>query len=1148
MRIISLLSLLLTTSVIAQKSMNYNGEQLLIYPYEKNADLTTRNYDWASDREQHQKHKNDFRFELDRANSDEVFFPFGEIEDGKYLCFTKKFSDYSWEYLQKQKKAFKSLNHINQQLPYAIFHVKDGALNGWCYYLNPNGDTTSFGVYKDNLKEGKWYQSPNKVNFSTYQKGMLNGEKFNRFESFHKRKKFQYRMTTTRTFQDDVEMSYKITTAYQNSTITETKQLIDTINGKKQLYQKKMNDQLLESGMFINDERVGEHKWYYANGTLQAVLSFTGDTTYLANDFQKWANGIKSDKKRSELTLYGIKQNYAYKTDAGWSRVQRRYYGNSGNSIALANKGIYYFKDGTPHFKYVIQNGKFIPDTLYNPNGTPEYFVYKDERTKDFVKVYFDENGTLENVERTTQFKVNKKVKKYLIFNGEKLEWKDKTKMGSCYYFSEYPDLDSLDPDTDTLMFTEYYHDGRNLIGQVYFLPFENTRVEKRDVSDRFPYISRKVWEETRQYFDENYTQCKTEVVTEIGAKFKIYQSFDQKFSDNYYEQSEEKVPYNGLVKKKRRLNHYKGNSSNFFAATNYDYFVDDFHHPQIQISNYTSSYTYKNKPYSGKFVMDINRMNGSKLKINKRKIVFKSWRAYRSHDNENAIFTHDGFYAKKTYNNLEVLPDFWMEIPNYDYTLWTLTEKIKGQFENGKKSGKWVVTGPKKKLMKVNFKENHLDGEFTQYKYIPAVRRRSNYWYGTNKRVPAQYFDYMNGFAKEGQLQYFTIHNVTDSVIGAFNYENGQPKSAQFIRGYKATFLEGGCQKEQVYFVDGQHDQLNTQYKYDGKMVDYTYQFKDGFIDGPFVFKKDSGSFSNKQFTGKLVNGLGYDREKHERIVNGLLMEEYILNADQIRMTQMTYDTAVVKLNGSIYKLYDISNNIPVIPFRKDLSKPYSADVCGAFKSFYVNGQVHAKGKLCKSTISKKEGVWTYYNPNGEIMATASYFPLRDTSFNGTKHFLSGQITIYKNNQPSYEAYIIDLMSKYNCADADSYEVRQLWVTKDVKSGKLNPSRYQRIYYDMEVLQAEGEIVNGLPHGVWKFYNRDGGLESVGVYVNGKKDGRWLKGDLTGLGFIGDFCIAPNNYEFEKKALENDLELIIQNYNEGDLINQEKLGAYLNR
>jgi hypothetical protein len=82
----------------------------------------------------------------------------------------------------------------------------------------------------------------------------------------------------------------------------------------------------------------------------------------------------------------------------------------------------------------------------------------------------------------------------------------------------------------------------------------------------------------------------------------------------------------------------------------------------------------------------------------------------------------------------------------------------------------------------------------------------------------------------------------------------------------------------------------------------------------------------------------------------------------------------------------------------------------------------------------------------------------------------------------------------------------------------------------------------NGLPTGIWKFYDPFGNLNQVGEYVMGKRDGRWLAGDLSKTKYIGDICLNPNlpNIENEIKMREKLLDIVITNYKLGKAFNKE--------
>jgi antitoxin component YwqK of YwqJK toxin-antitoxin module len=293
----------------------------------------------------------------------------------------------------------------------------------------------------------------------------------------------------------------------------------------------------------------------------------------------------------------------------------------------------------------------------------------------------------------------------------------------------------------------------------------------------------------------------------------------------------------------------------------------------------------------------------------------------------------------------------------------------------------------------------------------------------------------------------------------------------------------------------------------------------------------------------------LGHGKIHREFLNEGIVMKENITNSDDIVLSEIVYDTNTVKLNGSINSIYSVSDHITFMEFRDDLTSPKNA-VEGDFKSFYENGQVHAAGVLSSSKIKPKMGEWVYYNPEGEVVNKVTYNVNFDLE-GDLKHLDSyGDISFYENGELVSRGLIIDLIEKFNCASADNYEIRQIVITEDINNGQVtkNPSRYHKSYYDMGVLQSEGELKNGVPVGIWKFYDRQGGLRSLGNYVNGRKDGRWLEGDLTGLGFIGDFCIAPDNYEINKELLESNVNLTIKFFSAGSLIKKDEFKARLEK
>jgi antitoxin component YwqK of YwqJK toxin-antitoxin module len=89
----------------------------------------------------------------------------------------------------------------------------------------------------------------------------------------------------------------------------------------------------------------------------------------------------------------------------------------------------------------------------------------------------------------------------------------------------------------------------------------------------------------------------------------------------------------------------------------------------------------------------------------------------------------------------------------------------------------------------------------------------------------------------------------------------------------------------------------------------------------------------------------------------------------------------------------------------------------------------------------------------------------------------------------------------------------------------------------------------NGIPTGVWKFYDPFGKLNQVGSYTLGKRDGRWLGGDLSKTKYLGDICLNPNlpDLEEELKYREKQLDIVITNYQLGKALNKEFYDVNLN-
>jgi antitoxin component YwqK of YwqJK toxin-antitoxin module len=103
--------------------------------------------------------------------------------------------------------------------------------------------------------------------------------------------------------------------------------------------------------------------------------------------------------------------------------------------------------------------------------------------------------------------------------------------------------------------------------------------------------------------------------------------------------------------------------------------------------------------------------------------------------------------------------------------------------------------------------------------------------------------------------------------------------------------------------------------------------------------------------------------------------------------------------------------------------------------------------------------------------------------------------------------------------------------------------------YYDNGVLMNEGQVKNGLATGVWKFYDPYGQLNMVGEYVLGKRNGRWMSGDLSQVKYMGDICLNPNlpNLEEIMSYQEKLLDISVIYYQMTKVKKREYYGVNMN-
>jgi antitoxin component YwqK of YwqJK toxin-antitoxin module len=210
-----------------------------------------------------------------------------------------------------------------------------------------------------------------------------------------------------------------------------------------------------------------------------------------------------------------------------------------------------------------------------------------------------------------------------------------------------------------------------------------------------------------------------------------------------------------------------------------------------------------------------------------------------------------------------------------------------------------------------------------------------------------------------------------------------------------------------------------------------------------------------------------------------------------------------------------------------------------GYYKYFYKSGVQSQEGRINKQGL--KTGWWKYWNENGILMKEIEY----------KKGFIiapAGKDTIfytgiikgyYPNGKFMMDGYVLDENFKYECVQDEDIAYQDIFYISFVdEQGKKVFSNYTGPVKDFHIngnKREEGMITNTRRTGIWKQYESNGNLAAIGAYREGLKDGLWITGDLSGIGFVDNECLESvidfnkirgnldtSNLNFEETYYEN--------------------------
>ena len=529
-----------------------------------------------------------------------------------------------------------------------------------------------------------------------------------------------------------------------------------------------------------------------------------------------------------------------------------------------------------------------------------------------------------------------------------------------------------------------------------------------------------------------------------------------------------------------------------------------------------------------------------------------------------------DEDYSSTVFNNL--FGNFFYAFVEYPYELgygkgrgefYPQPVRMKGRFAGGKPDGIWQVTDQKGKLLcEIPYLNGEVNGTMKYYDYAYP-------------RAPYDYMNVESGDTMPKRITYYlmrtteyrngVINGVSSSynwlgeVISQETYKDGMQQGKAFERNKLAhtelNFLDGA--------LDGYVKTWLTLPEKDSVLL-FDLNFQNGLLQGESKSYHINGRVAKRGFflDGEPIDDYeAYDtlgfKYHYVKFQYSYPVEEKIWEENELSVRYLfdwrdsiVFEPSDITSTQSLDQvLYDLGIGLDYLE-RPYFGRPSLIEKKGIdyhMTKYYPNDSIARDGGI---SSGKKVGCWKYWNYEGEFLYEIDYF---DTivSINDSVQFKAkGVLTDYDAaGKKQSESYIIEKFEKYDCSHTDHYEIRQLMTIWEASDSVRRMNGYVKNYYDNGVLQCEGNMKNGLPTGVWKFYDPYGKLNQVGEYVLGKRNGRWLGGDLSKTKYLGDICLNPNlpDLEEEIKYREKLIDIVITNYRMGKALNKEFYDVNLN-
>ena len=341
---------------------------------------------------------------------------------------------------------------------------------------------------------------------------------------------------------------------------------------------------------------------------------------------------------------------------------------------------------------------------------------------------------------------------------------------------------------------------------------------------------------------------------------------------------------------------------------------------------------------------------------------------------------------------------------------------------------------------------------------------------------------------------------------------------------------LLGKNQRERIWRSNNSMDALG--YKNDGNMKTgpWIYFYNNGCISaiGSYSGDKKSGHWLYYYPNGGVSSDVAYKNGNFDGLDKEYSFEGYLTK-------QTPYTDSLI--NGTQIDFYNSGDTMAITPYLRGLQQ-------GRHKTFYPNIRVeydmtmkndkidglakkfHENGALA-ITINfkdgKKDGTYHEYYDNGQLLNAESYLDgnsvdsvkyfyrngvLKSAGFTSNNYYVGNYNTYYHNGQPEYSYVYNDqgkLNGPYRYFDIDGKLMSEVEYKNDIaesikcfnKKGEVIYSDKQtknvlhyKTFYSNEVVESEGNYVNGKQNGEWHYYNANGILVRKDYYKDDSQEG----------------------------------------------------------